>query len=45
MKSFTVFVRFTNGATDFLKSTDLAVARAQYDAWRADIQSVYVRIS
>jgi hypothetical protein len=44
MKTFVVIARFTNGLTKVFRSTKLENARAQYNAWMADIQSVYVSI-
>lgn len=45
MKAFVVTARFTDGRTDFFKHTQLEVARAKFNEWMADIQSVYVSIN
>lgn len=45
MKKFTVTVLYADGARDWFQSTRLEEARAMFNKWMADIQSVHVSIS
>lgn len=44
MKKFTVMVWYTNGQSDWQQFFRLEEARAVFDRWMADIQSVHVVI-
>lgn len=44
MKPFTVMVWYVNGKKDWFRSSNLAEARAKFNEWKADFQSVHVII-
>ena len=44
MKKFTVLVWFTNGKRDWFQTERLEEARAKFNEWMADFQSVHVVI-